>query len=531
MALLLYKNEYIEIAREAGEFHVKSTAKGLSLEAFNKILRDCFPNVKVTNFIAIRNVLLKAPYGPEAFGEERDRVIISITDDALKSYMTLYVSDEDLSPKKRVELVKEIFEALSKSRIVYGIKTNVLAGEIKSGVEYVIAEGIPAVNGSDAVVRIFEITPPKPQVIDSGKVNHYEMNLIHRVVKGDWLGERKDPSPGIPGKNVKGMEIPPIPGRSFPLLYDRVSVYEESKDSITTIYAKKTGAVYYKGDAIGVYDFLEIKGDINYSTGNIDFDGFLSVKGTIEDNFCVSANKDIEVLGDYGVGAAEQITSNEGNVYIKGGIAGKGRTTLKCKKNLYVKFLSDITVECEGNVYIGFYCMNSNIRARQVIIESPKGRIIGGTIDAEIRVSAAQIGNSAESRTIVRVRGFDRNLLKVDLDKAMARLEEAKNQLSRVKQNLQVYSCSSSLSDAQRNAYENLKNQYADLKDEIKDLAYLFKGLSDDLKTPGEGAVIVKNRCYSKVRIEIKSFSEEISNEWPMTTFYFHDNELKSSIA
>ena len=528
MALLLYKNEHIEITREAGQFYVKSTAKGLSLEAFNSILRDCFPNVKITSFIAIKNVLIKAPCGPELFGEERERVVISIADDTLKAYMTLNVSNEDLLPQKRVELVKEIFESLSKIGIIYGLKTNVLASELKSGVEYLIAEGIPAVNGTDAEVKTYEITAPKPQVIDSGNVNHYEMNLIHRVEKGDWLGERKDPSPGIPGKNVMGKEIPPIPGRTFPLLYDRVSVYEESKDGITTIYSKKTGAVYYKGDAIGVYDFLEIKGDINYSTGNIDFDGFLSIKGTIEDNFAVTANRDIEILGDYGVGAAEQISSKDGNVFIKGGIAGKGKTTLRCKKNLYVKFLADITVECEGNVYIGFYCMNSNIRAHQVIIESPKGRIIGGTIDAEIRISAANIGNQAENRTIIRVRGFDRNCVKIDVDNTLVKLENAKNQLSRIKQHLQVYSCSNFLSDVQRAAYENLKIQYADLKDEIKDLEYAFKSLSDDLKTPGEGAVIVKNRLYPKVKLEIKGISEEISAEWQMTTFYSHGNELKT---
>ena len=77
---------------------------------------------------------------------------------------------------------------------------------------------------------------------------------------------------------------------------------------------------------------------------------------------------------------------------------------LRCKKNLYVKFLSDITVECEGNVYVGFYCMNTNIRARQVVVEAPRGRIIGGTIDADVRVSSADIGNVAENRTVIRVR-------------------------------------------------------------------------------------------------------------------------------
>ena len=297
---------------------------------------------------------------------------------------------------------------------------------------------------------------------------------------------------------------------------------------MTYLYAKKTGAVYYRGDTIGVYDFLEIKGDIDFSTGNVDFDGYLSVKGTVEDNFSVFSAKDMEILGEYGVGAAAEIGSKDGNVYIKGGIAGKGKTVLRCKKNLYVKFLSDITVECEGNVYVGFYCMNTNIRARQVVVEAPRGRIIGGTIDADVRVSSADIGNVAENRTVIRVRGFDRNKLKIELDEKVARLKDTRRKITELRQHIRVYSCSSDLSEAQRNSYEKLKNQYADLKDEIKELEYEIKNLVDDLKTPGEGAVIVRNRIYPRVRVEIKGLGEEITKEQFMTTFYYKDNAIKT---
>ena len=55
------------------------------------------------------------------------------------------------------------------------------------------SRGVPAVSGTDAEIKLYEVEAPKPQVYDSGNVNHYELNLIHRVEKGDWLGERKDP--------------------------------------------------------------------------------------------------------------------------------------------------------------------------------------------------------------------------------------------------------------------------------------------------------------------------------------------------
>jgi uncharacterized protein (DUF342 family) len=527
MAFLLYKNDYIEILKENGVFYIKSTNRGYSLEMFNDILK-AYPVIKVTSFMTLRNVINNAPRGPEPFGEERERVSLRISEDGLKAYMTIYVNHEELAPDNRINLVKEIFDALNKAGIVFGIKSKLLAGPLESGVEYLIAEGFPPANGTDAKVKLYEISNLKPQIIDSNNVNHYELNLINHVKVGDWLGERKDPTPGFPGKNVKGKEIPAIHGRNIPLLYDRLSVKEIYENGVTTLISKKNGAVYYKGDSIGVYDYLEIKGDVDFSTGNIDFDGYMSIKGTVEDNFSVVASNDLEILGDYGVGAADKISSREGNIYIKGGIAGKNKAVVRCKKNLYVKFLSDITVECEGSVYVGFYCMNSNVRAKQLIVESPKGRIIGGKIDADILISAAEIGNKSESRTHVRVRGFDRNTLKLELDRSLNELEENKKEITRIKQHLQVYSSTYELTKEQVLEYEQLKNSYAERKEIVKELEFKCRSINEYLKTPGEGAIAAKTRIYPKVKVEIKNLGEEILNSVPMVKYYIKDNELKT---
>jgi len=256
----------------------------------------------------------------------------------------------------------------------------------------------------------------------------------------------------------------------------------------------------------------------------------MSVKGTVEDNFSVVASNDIEILGEYGVGAADKISSREGNIYIKGGIAGKNKAVVRCKKNLYVKFLSDITVECEGNVYVGFYCMNSNVRAKQLIVESPRGRIIGGKIDVDVKVSAAEIGNRSESRTYIRVRGFDRNELKMELDRTMQELEENKKEIIRIRQHLLVYSNVgvSNLSKEQMDSYEELRNSYAERKEMIKELEFKCKSINEYLRTPGEGAVIAETRIYPKVRIEIKNLCEEVSQPASMVTYYYKDREIKT---
>jgi uncharacterized protein (DUF342 family) len=172
--------------------------------------------------------------------------------------------------------------------------------------------------------------------------------------------------------------------------------------------------------------------------------------------------------------------------------------------------------------------MNSNIRAKQVIVESPRGRISGGQIDAEILVAAAEIGTRAETRTMIKVRGFDRNSLKIQLDRVIEQLNETKKSLTVVKQHLQVYGSTTQLTDEHCKNYDELRNKYSDLKDIIKELEYSYKNLNEFLKTPGDGAVIAKTRIYPKVRIEIKGQSEDILKEVAMTTYYNKDNQLRT---
>jgi uncharacterized protein (DUF342 family) len=99
-------------------------------------------------------------------------------------------------------------------------------------------------------------------------------------------------------------------------MYDRESVREVYENGVTTLYSLRNGAVNYRGDRINVSNYLEINQDIDFKTGNIDFDGYLTVKGSVEDGFSVLANKDIEILGVLGIGSVKEILSRNGSIYI-----------------------------------------------------------------------------------------------------------------------------------------------------------------------------------------------------------------------
>jgi uncharacterized protein (DUF342 family) len=522
----IVKNDYIRITKEADGVYIETFRKGYSIHDFNVLISNN-PEIRITSFIAVRNALLNAPHPLIKFGEVDERIVIELTDNDLKAYVTLHVDESELQENKGVEIVREILQKLRERGIIFGIKTDALMSKLRVRDPILIAEGIPPVNGQDSVIRMFELKEPKPELKEDGKTDHYELNIINKVTAGDWLGDRTDPTEGVPGKSVKGETIHQLKGRRLPLFYDENTVREEYKDGVTTLYAKVSGAVHYNGDKISVSNHLEILNDIDFNTGNIDFDGYLTVKGSVADNFSVSARDDIEILGEYGIGSVKEVASRGGNILIKGGIAGKNKAVVKSTRDLYTKYISDATIICEGIVHVGFYCLNSYIRAKQVIVESAKGKIIGGVIEAEQKVEAAYIGNEHEVRTVIKVTGFDRVKMKEELDSLQNELARTRVRLSKAKQNFALYAYSVDMNSQNYEDYKFAQDLYFKTREEVRQLEQKIRTLQKYFRVKGEGEVSVLKRIYPNTQIQIKNEIKEIKQPGTAPCYFIQDGVIK----
>lgn len=522
----IIKNDYIRVSKEADGIYLETYKKGYLIHDFNVIITSN-PEIRITSFIAIRNALLNAPHPPVKFGVIDQRIVIEVTDNDMKAYVTLYVDENELAFENRGNLINEIIAKLRERGVIFGVKADALAGRLEARKPILVAEGIPPVNGRDSIIRMYEIKDPKPEVKEDGKVDHYELNLINKVKQGEWLGDRTDPTDGMPGKSVKGEVVHQIRGRRIPLFYDPNTVLEVYQNGVTTLYAKHAGAVHYNGDRISVSNYLEISSDIDFNTGNIDFDGFITVKGAIADNFSVAASEDIEVLGEFGIGSVKEVVSRGGNILIKGGIAGKNKAVIKSTKDIYTKFISDATIICDGIVHVGFYCLNSNIIAKQVIVESAKGRIIGGVIEAEQKVEAAYIGNERELRTQIIVKGFSRSKMKQELDDLQKTLDKAKEELSKAKQAFAIYPDPIDPRLKQHSGFESARDRYFKIKDEVRRLESQLRRMQRYFRVKGEGEVNVLKRAYPNTMIKIKSSTKELLKDSIATCFFLQDNELR----
>lgn len=460
--------------------------------------------------------------GPsKIINELKERICLAVSAEGLTATISFNLAQEDLAITAREKLKQEVFSLLTNYGIIFGIDQNIFNEELKSGQTYVIARGTPAADGIDAQVKMYELTEAKPEVGVDGKVDFYDMRLISRVKPGDWLGERIEPTDGTPGVTVKGEAIKAVKGKTIPLNFDKNSVTEVTSLNKTVLYSRLNGAVYYTDGRISVSNHLEIDGDVGISTGNIKFDGFVTIKGTILDGFSVEATKDIEVNGQFGLGNVKGILSTYGSIYIKGGISARERPEIRAAKNIFVKFADTVQIICGETAHIGFYSLNSNITAREVVFDSSNGQIIGGFIKSEIHVSVPFGGSEMERKTTIEVTGFDRKSLVGRLDTIFHELSIKKAEQQKLKQQ-------SASDPGHGGSSAGISDSLNLLRDEIKSLEEERKRISGYLKTKGDGEIEISRRLFPNCSIIIGGMYAEIPEGATNMTFYLKDGIINT---
>ena len=96
------------------------------------------------------------------------------------------------------------------------------------------------------------------------------------------------------------------------------------------MYSKVDGHVELTDGKVFVSDTFEVLADVDTSTGDINYDGNVHIKGNVRTGFCVRAKGDIIVDGV--VEGAELYS--DGQIILKRGIQGMNRGLLQAKGNI-----------------------------------------------------------------------------------------------------------------------------------------------------------------------------------------------------
>lgn len=463
-------------------------------------------------------------FKPSLQNKERIDIIISLDD--MIALVVYNLTKEELDFSNREKLIKETASKLKEKGIVFGVKSSVFSDKIEPDIQYVIAEGILPVNGKDSVIKMFELVESKPEAIENDKMDYYNLSLITTVDAHTWLGERGEATDGIEGRTVKGRVIHGKKGITLDLHYDKETVYEVHEDGKAVLYSKEYGAVYYSYKGIALMNPLIIDGDVDFKTGNILFDGCVIINGTVCDGFHVEATNNIEVNGKLGLGNAKGIVSKKGSIYVRGGILSKGGTKIEAAKNVYIKFIENATVNCGGTAHIGFYCSNSIINAKEVVIDSLNGKIMGGSIKALTRVVSPIIGSEIGKRTTIEVTGFNRTVINGEINTIINKIDNLKSQYERVKQRINSYSVQSNLTPLQDRILKESKEEVNSIREELKKLAEEKESYDSYLKARCDGEIHVTKRVYPNTSIIFNGVPLEITSEKYSLTFVIQGGRL-----
>ncbi|HNT02885.1 MAG TPA: FapA family protein [Bacillota bacterium] len=519
----IFHNEYFSLFSVNGELYICVYHTGYEIREFNSLLMD-MPFLQLNSFTTLKNALDEASRLRICIGKIKPRVEVEISDDEMEASIMLNISAKEFAENK-VPISSEIIEALNNAGVVFG-HDNIFKKPITVQKKIKAAKGTKPEDGKDTVIKYYEIPDKKPIVKEDGTVNHYELNLIDNVKKGDWLGEKIPATEGKPGITVTGKVLPARKGIDLTLKYDKKTVEEHEEGGKIVLRAKTDGAVKFENDKIKVDNHLIITKDVDYETGNISFEGYVTVKGIVKDGFSVTAKNDISIQGNMGLGVINKIISKEGSIYIKGGIFGKNISEIQAKKSVFIKYCNECKIVAGEDINIGFYSLDSHLEAKKVILDPMHGKIIGGSVNAEIQVVTGIIGNRSEKKTYISVSGFNREAIRKEIEQLSQKYSVTLNEAAKAKKQIESFEINIPGAEyVNSREYHQCIRKYENILDEIKLLDEYRKKLERILETKGEGEIDVSKAAYPETYIQIKNMQKKIDSI-VKGSFYALDKKL-----
>ncbi len=453
------------------------------------------------------------------------RVVIEVSEDEMKAFMTLIPP----KPRGRDLDMDDIIEALHDKGVVVGIREEVINRTLEDEVYNIltpVAEGIRPVHGDDAkIVYNFRIEKKvQLEEDEKGQVNFKDLDLVENVVAGQLLATKVQATEGTPGRTITNKLLDAKPGKDIDLVPGKNT--ELSPDGMNII-ATINGQVIFANGKVNVEPIYEIKGDVDMHTGNILFLGTVIVRGSVEDGFSIKAAGDIEIKGSVG----KCLLDAEGDVNIKQGVMGKLGGTIKAGGSIWSKFLEQVNVFADKNVFVQDGIMHCQVDATEkVVCFGKRATIVGGRIRAGEIVNTKTLGSVSFTETIVEVGVDPKSRQRLhDLDKEKTSSEEILEKHNANISTLQnqkkirrgLPEEKQELLEKMLAAREELTIRLSEIKEEMEEL----KSYLRLLKTIGN--VSVSKNVYPGVKIGIKDIYYDVANEFKYVTFVLDSGRIR----
>jgi uncharacterized protein len=292
-------------------------------------------------------------------------------------------------------------------------------------VPVLVAVGTEPTASRDAAVEYLfsdEDESLRPRIREDGSVDFRDLKPIYTVQPGSIVGRYLPAVAGEPGRNVFGAEVAPVePGRATPaqrFAGKDVVVAENGTDLVAT----HAGRPAREGPRIDIVAVYAITGDVDYSTGNVDFQGEVYIAGDVQPGFTVHASGNVRIDGMVDSGS---VTSGK-DLLIGGGIQGHGESKIVCGGEMSARFIDSAEVFCDGDVVVISTVVRATITAAGHVKVIGRGSIVGGKVKSLGGISCNTAGSPAGVPTSLELDWLGALRPGADRERELARFRAAR---------------------------------------------------------------------------------------------------------
>ncbi|MEA1996368.1 MAG: FapA family protein [Gemmatimonadota bacterium] len=465
--------------------------------------------------------------------EELKNIEVSIKKDGLEAYITVPFMGSGGSVES-IMTSDEARAALKDEGVVFGVLEDELQrifGESVFDEEVLVARGKEPVEGTNAKIeRFFKDNKEfQPAEDNEGRIDFRDVSFLVNVAKGDKLCVRHPSSEGVDGKTVKGETVKATPGMDIKL--PQGTGTEPSPEDANVLISTVDGCVEVTGSGIiEVAPNLEIKGDVDFSTGNINFSGSLVIKGDVKSGFKV------ECAGNVEIGGCVEDAEIEagGDVLIKNGFTGRGKGIIRTKGDLAVKYIQGQQVECDGSLIVGGELVHAKANVGgDVMASSRKGAIIGGELEVRGSVEATQIGNVSYTHTQIHA-GSDFRLEKrmQEINEELEKIEENEKNVKKALYNLShlKMKLNGELPPEQKEMFNRLQETISYYPKHCSELKQELGQIKEDISKDKQATVKIHKTLFPGTKITIGKFSRTFDETVQHQTLCEVKGQIVSSV-
>lgn len=453
---------------------------------------------------------------------ENEAYHLQISDDSMEAVVRFFSPSENGKRMEQEEFTKD----LQFRKIIFGIQTQLIQEHFQKGLfctDLVVAKGKEPRQGSDAHIEYYFNTDvqARPTIREDDSVDFFHLNAVNNCKKGEVLARIIPEDVGECGTNILGATIKQRDVKKDILKYGpRIELSEDKM----TISSEVDGHVTLVDGKVFVSDIYEVE-NVNNSTGDIEYEGSVQVKGNVQSNFKVKAKGNVIVNG---VVEGAYIESG-GDIIIARGMNGMGKGILKAEGNIVAKFLENVTVSAGGHITAGSVLYSNVMAGTEIEVTGKRGFITGGRVSATNKITVKTLGAEMGAPTIIEVGANPQvkqryHALQKDIGNVVKEIKNAQPVLEN-------YAAKRAkgvrFTEEQKKYIADTAEKMKQNKIQLEDMSMELRELQEKIDTQSKALVIVTGVVYPGTKVVIGDVSMVVQSSYKYCRFEKVQGDVK----